>query len=349
MRQGGEGMGQRLAGMALGVETELAGKVGELRAHPRHLTGRCGERRAGPDAGMHRKRGNAALFDQRHDEQIERHAPVNIADEVRFDDHWRKSASAVEPGEGAFVARRGEQRRGARPANAERAGLLAVAPLHDMAQLREVAVFEPAQQRRAFRVGQCIGVRHHRRLQLRPVGNGGDDIVQHLLELRAQPDADPGIGAVGFEIDHRLAFFAGGGARRKAGKPAFPVAPDRDHRMHHPVDCEAMGSHRGADRIDDERQVVGDRGDAHQPLADRAGHRFDLHNRIAVGALPGGREHEARRLGQTGLGKRGIARQQRSGQPPGQRGSETAIGPVRLAFAHGATLSSFPVQVKEFG
>jgi hypothetical protein len=81
---------------------------------------------------------------------------------------------------------------------------------HDMAELGQHPVGQPAQQRRAFLIGQPARIALHRRLHQRPVGHGGVDIGQRRLQRFGQFAALARVGAFGFEVDHRFAPFAHG-------------------------------------------------------------------------------------------------------------------------------------------
>ena len=212
VRQLGQGMDQRLAGVAARIDAERAGQFGKMRADAGHVLRRGGQRSAGPDTGVDRQRGDPAALELRHQKQIERHPAMDLADDVGLDDQRRSGrgrfALGVEPGEGALVAGRGEQFLRALAADAERALLAAVAAAGDMAELGEHAVMQPVQQRCAFtRVGvlaQRSGIARQCFAQLWPVGHGSADIRQHRLQRSAQAHAAAGIGAGGFDIDNAI-------------------------------------------------------------------------------------------------------------------------------------------------
>ena len=86
MRQCSQRMDQRLAGMALVVEPEFLDQLRHLRAQPRHLAGGCGQRGAGPHPCMNGQCGNRAIFHDRHDEQVQRHAAMHQRYTVGLDD-----------------------------------------------------------------------------------------------------------------------------------------------------------------------------------------------------------------------------------------------------------------------
>ena len=75
-----------LAVVVLRIEPEPVGEIGHAPPQQRHGFGRGGQRRAGPDPGMHRKRGDLAVLDHRHDEQVERNMAVDQRKPVRLDD-----------------------------------------------------------------------------------------------------------------------------------------------------------------------------------------------------------------------------------------------------------------------
>ena len=189
-------------------------------------------------------------FHDRHDEQVERHPPVDIADEVGLDDQRRVAAAAVEPGKGAIVAGRPEQGLRARAADAEPVRLAAVAAPDEVAELGQVTFVEPAQQRRAFRIGEAIGIRRHRRPQPWPVRDRRGDVAEDFVEAGAQVHAGAGIGALGLDIDHRFALLAGRLARGQGHQPAPGVPPHGDDGMDDAVDRKPVAerSRRRANR-----------------------------------------------------------------------------------------------------
>ena len=273
---------------------------------------------------------------------------------VRLDDQGHQGSGGilpapVEPGEGAIVAGRGQQRPGAFAADAEPAGLAAVAAADYMAELGQHAALQPSQQLGAFALAQPIRIRCHRLLQLRPVADRGADVIQRHFKRGAQLGAGAGIGARGFDIDHRFAALAlavGGGHRDQA---AIGVAFYRQNRVQQPVDGDAMGGNRRGYRIDNERHVVVDRGNPHQPLADRAGHRFNDDDRCGCGPPLGSLGEEARGIGQPHSSQRRIAGQLRFGQMLRDYRREASIGTVRLALAH-VTLPVFlAITVNRYG
>ena len=354
VRQCMQCMDQRLAGMALGREAEAGHQVRQLRAHPRHLGRRGGQPRAGPDPGMDRQAIELALFEHRNDEQVERSAAVDIADRVGLDHQQRPIARALpfEPGEGAVIGNRPEQRLGPTLADAQRARLGAIAVAHDMAQLGQHPVLEPAQQRRALAIGQAIGIGSHGFLQTRPVGHGGADITQRGAQRRFQLAAGAGIGAAGFEVDHRFALFARGIASHDFGQRTFRIAAHRQHRVDQPVNRQALRRHGGGNRIDQERHVIVDHADPHEAFGRAARNGLDRDRHFA-GLAPGRRAaHEGCRRRQS-FGRKGrIAGQQRGAEPLGQslfkscgialRGLGTYRGTHRISTPPGRPTGRYP-------
>ena len=178
VRQRGERMDQRLVVMAAGREIQPVHDGFQLLPQDRHGIGLGNQRGAGPDAGMHAQRFHTALFHQRHDEQVQRHAPVHVRKTVGL--HDQRCAAlmaagilqfAIEPGEGLVESVIRQQIRRGPAADAMRFGLLAVARAGDVAQQGQHAIAQPAQQRRAFGICQAIGVRAHGLAHLRPVGH----------------------------------------------------------------------------------------------------------------------------------------------------------------------------------
>ncbi|MGZ5158085.1 MAG: hypothetical protein ACXWCL_16850, partial [Caldimonas sp.] len=97
-------MDQRLGIVARRGESELVHRRDELAPQHRHLAGRRCQSGAGPYARMDRQRRNAALFEQRDDEQVERRAAVDLRQAVSLDDQRARCAVRIEPGKGAGVA-----------------------------------------------------------------------------------------------------------------------------------------------------------------------------------------------------------------------------------------------------
>ena len=77
MRQSGQCMDERFAGMAAGIEIAALHDVIEQIAKTRHTARRCCQSGAGPDACMNRQGGNLTGLSDRHDKQIKRDAAVH--------------------------------------------------------------------------------------------------------------------------------------------------------------------------------------------------------------------------------------------------------------------------------
>ena len=328
MGQAGHGMGQHLARMAIGAEFMLFQQRGELRAHQRHMARRGGQRGAGPYPRMDRERGQLALLDHRQDEQVERHPAVDMRDPVRFDDQRQAARPAprqklVEPCKAAGIGGRGEQFPRAFPANAQRAGLRSVAAAHDMAQLRQHSVIEPAQQGRALgpvhRV-QGGGIIDHGALDRGPIAHRRAHIAQRDAQRRRNGRARARVRPRGFQIDHRFAGNAGAVILGNLRDLAPPVAQHRHHRMQQPVDHQPVGRNRRGDRIDQKRHVFIDDGDAHETPAPFARDIFDGKRGLRPFPPPSGGQQKARRRDQAIGVQIAVAGQLRLGQMAGQRG-----------------------------
>ena len=208
VRQRGQRMDERLARMAVGVEPELGIQVGKMGAQARHLRRRGAERGAGPDARMDRQRRHLAAFDHRHDEQVERYPAMDVGHPVRLDDQRCAGAAVgriVEPGEGAVVARIGQDRPRALAANAENRRVRSVAVAGQMPQLGQHPAFQPAKQRAAFAVAEAAGILEHCFAQLGPVGDRGAHVGKRRAQVRLELAALTCIGPRGFDVDQRFA------------------------------------------------------------------------------------------------------------------------------------------------
>ncbi len=338
VRQRGQRMDERLARMAAVVEAVAAPQHVELAPQARHIARRGRQRGAGPDPRMQRQRDGFAIVLDRHDEQVERDAAVDIAEVVGLDD--QRAAWVVargEPGEGAVVGCLGEQLRRALAADAELVFLAPVAVTGDMAQLRQHARIEPFEQFGAlFAVADNpFGIGRHRVAQLRPVGHRRAYVAQRQLERFLQLPPGLRIDPRGLDVDHRFAIgivLVAVGYRLQA---SLAIALDGDHRVDQPVDRQAQRGDGRRDRIDEERHVLVDDRDPRQPpvVADA----FDRHGRPAARALGSQLADESGGIFETRLLEGRVAGQQR--QPHafgncvlellGQRGSvRTHTGPL---------------------
>ena len=328
VRQRGQRVDQRLGVMTRGSEIEPGHRRGELAAQHRHLVGRRGEGGAGPHSGVDRQRNDAPLLDHGHDEQVERHAPVDLGQAVGLDDQRCGGLLSFEPGEGALIAVGREQLAGALAAHAEQLGDAPVTLAGGVAEQRQHAVSEPAQQRSAFRIIQPFGVRLDSRDHLRPVADRRAHIAERCFERFLQRSAGLAVDSTGLEVDHRFRSLARfGESDELAG-----IAPDRNDRMNQEIDFQTFGGDRGGDRIDEERHVAVDHRDAHDAAARRAAQQD---RRRALGPHERGFEQEVGGFGKP-LGRQGgFARQQRFGHPLAQPACQRLLRfrELRLAVA----------------
>ena len=291
MRQRGQRVDERLGIVARRGESELVHRRDELAPQHRDLAGRRGQRGAGPHARVDRQRSNAALFDQRDDEQVERHPAVDFRQAVGLDDQRARRVVGVEPGEGAGVAVFGQELARALAADAERVRGTARALAGDMAEQREHPAAEPAQQRGAFGIADRPGVGFDPLGHRRPIGDRRAHVAQGHLERLLERAAILRIDPHGLEIDHRFALLARGGQCDQPVARSF----DRYDRVDQQVDLQALRGESRGDRIDQERHVVVDHGDAHDASARRA---TQQDRRFARGANKGGFEQEFGGFGQ---------------------------------------------------
>ncbi len=202
-RQRGEGVAKRLAVMAARLEAEFLLELVELAAKQRHLLDRRGQRLAGPQAGMDADAGDPALLAQRHDDEVERHPPVNRRAQIRLG-HQRLGAALLEIADRALAAALVGRIVG-EPHDAEAVGRRLARPLDLVAEQGHRAVGEPVEQRPAFRIGDRLGLGVHVRLHRPPVGDRGADVVEHPLQLGDQLGADLRVGAVDLDVHERFA------------------------------------------------------------------------------------------------------------------------------------------------
>jgi hypothetical protein len=94
---------------------------------------------------VHRERLDPSVLDQRHDEQVEGHATMDLGKPIGLHDQRWAPGLLVEPGERARVAFVRQEIARALAANAEHLRVGAVAPPSDVAQKRQHASGEPAQ------------------------------------------------------------------------------------------------------------------------------------------------------------------------------------------------------------
>ena len=302
MRQRGQRVGQRLAGMALGIEPEFRLQLRQARAQHRDRLRRGAQRRAGPQPGMDRQPLDRAPGAAHRDEhEVERHLTVNGRDQVGFEQQ-RRIAALVEPVQRAVARARGEDRRGmivARNPQPVRHG--AVAQPAFMAEQREVSREEPVEQGRALepliRAAELDGIRLHRAFQRAPVADRGADIGQVALDRLDQLAALLGVDPVHFDVDHRF----GGVAPTQRLDRAIGIARNADHRVDDAFDRDAMRPDRRGNRIDQERHVVIDDRQPHPPPPlVGARQRLERDACLTGRALAGKAGDEARGLGAFG-------------------------------------------------
>ena len=318
MRQRGQRMGQRLAGMAARVETELGLERGEARAQHRHLMRRAGQRGAGPQPGMDRQADDAAPFHHRYQHQVERHRAMYGRDRIRLEQQRRRPA-LYEIIQRALARGVGEQRHLVRRPRDAKCGRVATVLIPFlMAQQRQLAAQEPQQQRRALAIllaqrrrigGQCV-------LQPRPVGYGGPDIGQYRAQIIDQPAPVARIGAFHFQIDEGF----GLSARADGLKLSLAVACHGQDGVDHAVDRNAVRPDHRRDRIDQEGHVVIDDGQAHPPVRVVARHGLQRDRRFARRALLRHARDEGRRSSHLrGAEPLQLRRKGALGQPRGNR------------------------------
>ena len=297
VRQRRQRVRQRLAVVAARIEAELRLQGAECGAQHRHLARRRGERGAGPQPRMDRQPHRLAALAQRHDDQVERHRAVDRGDEVGLEEQ-RRRAAAVEPVERQRLGRVRQDRPRLRVArDAERRLRAAVPAPRLVAEQRQLAVEEPAQQRRALARPERVGVGGERALQRVPVGHRGAHVGERGGQERHQLAPVARVGALHLQVDHRL-------ARRPVAdrlERAVGRAGDGDDGVDDAVDRDVLPGDRGGDRIDQEGHVVVDHGDAHPAAHVVRRHRLQRDRGLAGGPAGGGGGDEA-----GGVGHRGV-------------------------------------------
>ncbi len=141
VRQRGERVRERLAGMTGRIEIESLHNIFEPRSQHRHVGRWRRHGGAGPQSGVDRQLFHLAHLSlaQRNDDEIDQDASMDIRNEIRFDDQ-RSGAAIVEPFECCLDRLSGEHRlcRGLR--NAKRIELLVLARPPFVADLRQIAI-----------------------------------------------------------------------------------------------------------------------------------------------------------------------------------------------------------------
>ena len=174
VRQCGQRMDQRLAGMAACIETELGHQLCKVCAQARDFGGRRCQCGAGPDPRVNRDRGNLAAFLDRDEKQVERDSAVDVRQDIRLDDQWHPALAqlwVVEPRKGAVERGIGQHLFRALATNAELPALRAIAVPHQVAQLGQHAAFEPVEQCGSLVVPDPCGVLAHSLAHCGPIGH----------------------------------------------------------------------------------------------------------------------------------------------------------------------------------
>ena len=240
----------------------------------------------------------------------------------------------VEPGKGPVIGCIGQYLLRATAADAEQTGQRAIAAAGQVTQLGQHSAIQPAQQFRAFAAAfaiiQQIGIGGHCIAQFLPVTNRRADIAQGDAKRRFQLAPLARVDPRGFDIDHR--FLRGIAALAcRDGQQFAAIGPlDRNHRMHQPVDRQALRGNRGGYRIDQKRHVLVHYRDAHEtPLV--AG-RYQRDDRFARTTLHRCGQQECGRIGDFCCFERSIAGKQGTTDPVRQGLSKGLVEqPVNLA------------------
>ena len=340
VRQLRQHMRQRLPRMAARIETEFACQFGQCGAQHRHPLGRSRQRRTCPQPGMDRQAGDAARPMQRHDDQVDQHAAVDGGGAVGFD-YQRHPSAALEPFDRCLHRAVGQQRRVGAAADAQLSGRRAVPVALLIAQQGEIAVEEPAQQRRRLAIADARGIVLHRALQFQPVAHRRPDIAQHLGHARQKLAAAFGVGALDLHVDHRFAALAARFTVEDVAQRAARVAPYRHHRVDDAIDRQPGCGDRARHRIDQKRHIVIDDGQPHPPRAGSPAHLLQRESRLARFALHCRGRNKCRRLAQrfrrTGeflVRQRAIDQHVAYRRDDGLRRAAVAVGCDGLGFGH---------------
>ena len=258
-------MAQRLAAMAVRIESEFRLHFGKPGAQQRHVLDRGGERLAGPQAGMDADGGDPAIFANRNDDEIERDPAVNRGAAIGLGDERHRPA-LFEIANGAHAAAFvGGLTRQAE--DAERFARLPDRPFDMIAEQGHRPIGEPAQQGRAcFIALDQFGIVAHPLLHRRPVVDRGANVGQHRLKLGEQFGAGARIDAIDLDIHDRFAAALIGADPFDRHQAMFLVTIDADDGMEQAVDDQAARGDGGGDRIDRKAFVIDD-ADAHPPVA----------------------------------------------------------------------------------
>ena len=176
----------------------------------------------------------------------------------------------------------------------------------DVAQLGQHAVLEPTQQRGPFAVGQAIGVIRHRRLHLRPIGNGCTNIGESGAQCGFQSATDLRIGTTSLDIDHRFPLFTRCPTLWNLCQHTIRRAAHRQDRVDQPINRQPLRSQGRGDRIDQKGHVIIDHANPHEALGSRARDRFNRDRRLTAIALAGRAAQEGRSRPKTLRRKGGI-------------------------------------------
>ncbi|MCY1168558.1 hypothetical protein D9M73_85560 [compost metagenome] len=313
MRQPGQGMRQRLAGMALGIEAEFRLERGEAFAQHRHILRGRVERAAGPQPGMDGQTRDRALVAHRHHREIERDMAMHTRNQIGFQQQGRLAAFG-EPFHRKRARGLGEDRHGAGVAGNTQRGFIPADPPF-MPQQRELLVEQPEQQGGPFSRGQRGDVRRHRVLQRLPIPNGGTHIRQIALQRGNEIAPLARIGAFQLDIDHRF-----GRARIvDAHQRPVRIAAYAHYRVDDAVDRDVVAADRRGNRIDQKGHVVIDDRQPHPPTRVGAGQRLERDIGDTGRAPLGGGGDKGGGIRALGLAEPlQLARKRTLGQPDGQ-------------------------------
>ena len=178
-------------------------------------------------------------------------------------------------------------------------------PFDLVAEQGHRAVGEPAQQSRAFLVGERVGVGAHRGLEHFPVGDRGADIGEDVVEIGDQIAPAARVDAVDLDIHDRFALALIVADRLDRGQLMIFVARDAHDGMEQAMNGEIARDDRVGDGIDQKGHVVVDDADPHAAVTDCAADRFKLDQRGAGGARLDAGGDEVGRFGDIARGEIG--------------------------------------------
>src|SRR3546814_3752923 len=131
--------------------------------------------------------------------------------------------------------------------------------------LGKAAIKKPAQQRRSLCIVYRIKVIAERLLHPWPVRHGSTDFGKCRADIVDEPATPPRVRSIRFKVDDRLVLRAVAARRRYAGQHALLVTNDRYDRMDQPVNRNSLCRKCRRYRIDEERHVIVDDRQPHQP------------------------------------------------------------------------------------